>query len=352
MKTPIGKLFNYSLVLSVAVTVFFFIMISLHELDIMHGFYRALVGGLVLLVTSLISIGLTKVFERKRGIEYVTRSTSRFAMGCLSTAMVIYLYQYGHIQIGKTDLFPPSYEVLYNLDDWQFHIVVLLSSVMVYSLVHLLHNSVLIQHLRTETELEVARLCSINAETTNQLLRQQIHPHFLFNALNVLKSLIKKDPLTAEKYLLCLSDFLRSSFTKNKKGAVSVRDEIKLCRDYLEMQKMRFGDALEYRFEIPKAYQDGVLPVFSLQPLAENAIKHNELTEDNPLFIRIVGENGCIKVENNLQRKKTVEDSTGNGLSNLSERYKRLLGESLSITDDGVTFIVSLKIRRDENSHH
>src|SRR5690554_5962416 len=211
---------------------------------------------------------------------------------------------------------------------------------MVYALVHLLHNFILLNHLKTQTELELSYLRSANAETTNQLLRQQVQPHFLFNALNVLKSLIKQNPKTAEAYLLRLSDFLRMSFSQNKKGVATVREEVKLCFDYLEMQKMRFGEALEYTFDVPDHYLDGILPFFSLQPLAENAIKHNELTDENPLYIRINVKDGVIKVENNLQRRSSVEDSTGNGLSNLSERYRLLSGEQIHIQDDGSLFSV------------
>src|SRR5690606_12803878 len=120
--------------------------------------------------------------------------------------------------------------------------------------------------------------------------------------------------------------------------------EIKLCRDYLEMQKMRFGEALEYTFNVPEECMSGTLPFFSLQPLAENALKHNQLTEENPLHIRITSQDGFIKVENNLQRMSSVESSTGNGLSNLSERYRLLSGNSIHIQDDGAVFSVALKI--------
>src|SRR5690606_29967537 len=155
---------------------------------------------------------------------------------------------------------------------------------------------------------------------------------------------IKQNPKTAEAYLLRLSDFLRMSFSQNEKGVATIREELKLCRDYLEMQKIRFGNALEYRFEVPESCLNGKLPFFSLQPLVENAIKHNELTEENPLHVVINVENGLIKVENNLQRKSSVEGSTGNGLSNLSERYRLLSGEQIHIQDDGINFSVAFKI--------
>lgn len=347
IRLPIRELIRYSVSLSVAITVFFFIMIYLQDLDLVLGIYRSAISGAVLFSTSLVSILLIVLFEKRELRGFTNRTNLRFVLGSLINTFLLLSYQYLRGLAEKYGLFPTE---LYDLREmqalhgWQLYLLVFISSLMVYSLVHLLHNFILLQHLRTQTEIEVSQLRSANAETTNQLLRQQVQPHFLFNALNVLKSLIKQNPKTAEAYLLRLSDFLRMSFSQNKKGVATVGEEVKLCLDYLEMQKIRFEDALEYTVDVPDNYLHGSLPFFSLQPLAENAIKHNELTEENPLYIHISVEDGTIKVENNLQRKSGVEDSTGKGLSNLSERYRLLTGEQIHIQDEGSVFSVAFKI--------
>ena len=347
IRLPIRELIRYSISLSVAITVFFFIMIYLQDLDLVSGLYRSVVSGAVLFSTSVVSIALIVLFEKRASTGSMERTRLRFVLGNLINTLLLLSYQFLRGLAEEFGLFPSElydFREMQALHGWQLYLVIFISSLMIYSLVHLLHNFILLQHLKTQTEIEVSQLRSANAETTNQLLRQQVQPHFLFNALNVLKSLIKQNPKTAETYLLRLSDFLRMSFSQNEKGVATVREEVKLCLDYLEMQKIRFGSALECSFEVPDNYLDGRLPFFSLQPLAENAIKHNELTDENPLSIRINVEDGLIKVENNLQRKSSVEGSTGNGLSNLSERYRLLSGDQIHIQDDGVNFSVAFKI--------
>lgn len=357
IRLPLRELIRYSFTLSVAINVFFFIMIYLQDLDLAMGIYRSLISGCMLLSVSAISIILIVVFEKKNFCTQEKNSaTIRFVIGCILTILLMLLVQFLRLTAEKHGYLPNDIyesETHYEWRGWQLYTVISAFSIMMYALVHLLHNFILLQHLKTQTELEVSQLRSINAETTNQLLRQQVQPHFLFNALNVLKSLIKKNPQTAETYLLRLSDFLRTSFTQNKKGVATLGEEVKLCRDYLEMQKMRFGDALNYTFDISENALSGILPFFSLQPLAENAIKHNELTDDNPLHIRIKERDGTITVQNNLQRKQSVDNSTGNGLTNLSERYNLLSGRHIKILDDGNFFSVVFKmIAKHENHNH
>jgi two-component system LytT family sensor kinase len=226
-------------------------------------------------------------------------------------------------------------------------------STVIYSIVHFFHRFIILAYATKQSEFEVIRLQTANAETTNQLLKQQIQPHFLFNALNTLKSLIKKQPETAENYLIQLSDFLRASISGHRTDTVSMREELKLCENYMEMQKIRFGDALIYEVGVPEDLLDHyIIPFFSLQPLLENAIKHNELTKKFPLIIQLFVEDGCIVVKNNLKVKKNVEASTGNGLSNLKERYRILFQEEILIEQNESEFIVRLKLISNENSHH
>lgn len=216
-----------------------------------------------------------------------------------------------------------------------------------------IQDYIIIYHFKNKADIEYSRLKQVQSEAANQLLRQQIHPHFLFNALTTLKSLNKIDPSAGEKYIVHLSDFLRASFSGSNDKLSPLKDEIKLCIDYLEMQKIRFGESLRYSINIDQdKLQNGFVPAFSIQPLLENAIKHNELTRLLPLVITVDNMNERIIVSNNLQPKPANESTTGSGLLNLSERYKLLSDEEIQIENDGKTFKVSLKILKNENRNY
>ncbi|HDR51837.1 MAG TPA: histidine kinase [Mariniphaga anaerophila] len=212
---------------------------------------------------------------------------------------------------------------------------------------------ILLKAKKTRIEIENAQLKQKNSEALYQQLKQQIHPHFLFNSLNTLKSLINKSPDIAEDYLIKLSDFLRTSVSAGNDNIVKLKEELKLCLDYLEMQKIRYGKALQFSVDIPeKIYQTGFVPVFSLQMLTENAIKHNALTNESPLQIQIKYVEGRITVINNLQPKLITETTTGSGLTNLAERYKILSGDEIIIRTTANQFSVSIKVLNNENSNY
>lgn len=229
----------------------------------------------------------------------------------------------------------------------------LYSSVPLDVLVLVMHRFVLLQYAKVLADAENAQLKIAHTEAANQLLRQQIHPHLLFNALNTLKSLYKKNTHAGEAYLVHLADFLRAAMADDNHRISLLADELKLCNDYLEMQKMRFGDALIFEVNIPdEITRKGFVPSFSLQPLLENAIKHNEITEESPLKISVDIEGERIVVANNLQLKQYKEISTGKGLANLTERYRIGSGDEVIIKDDNHVFSVSIKILSHADSDH
>lgn len=200
---------------------------------------------------------------------------------------------------------------------------------------------------KQKVEMENARLKQFNLEAKNNQLKMQLHPHFLFNSLNTLRLLLKKDAAKAEDYLLKLSDILRFSTTSAMLDVVSVEDELKLCLNYLDMQKVRFGEMLHFKVVNPQVYNvKGNLPVYSLQLLAENAIKHNAFTNESPLEISIDYNNltEVITVKNKIQPKKLKEVTTKIGLHNLQERYALLSNESITIVNHGDFFSVGIKI--------
>lgn len=226
-------------------------------------------------------------------------------------------------------------------------------SLLINTLLLFLQSYMLMYDQKTKVDLENSKLKAANSDASNQLLRQQIHPHFLFNSLNTLKSLYKVDICSGEKYLIHLSAFLRAAVSKNATKVIPLKEELKLCEDYIEMQKIRFGDTFTFSVLISdKALNNGYVPSFSIQPLVENAIKHNEQTEESPLNIQIKQLGDRIIVINNLKSKRTAEISTGSGLTNLAERYRLLSNDDIIIDQKEKTFSVSIKILDHENSNN
>lgn len=230
---------------------------------------------------------------------------------------------------------------------------VLVQGVINNSLVVIVQNIIILRYEKTRTDIENFKLRAANFESANQLLKQQIHPHFLFNALSMLKSLYKEDVHAGEVYLSHLVNFLRASLMEPQSRFSRLQDEIRLCNDYLEMQKIRFENALICTIDIPEnVLQRGFVPPFSIQSLIENAIKHNEVTESSPLMIKVAYSGGRIIVENNLQARTHIDGSSGKGLINLMERYKILSAEEVIIRQDNKTFSVSIKVLGNEVSDH
>lgn len=309
---------------------------------------RSISIGVFALLVFLINANVIIYYKTKQLADPDFKNVEKkiFLTGYLAT-ILIFIFQhlviYLLLELGVPMHLPKLME---ESEGWKILLLMAYLSLIQYTFIYLIQNFTLSQYEKNMIEVQLLKLKSSNAETTNQLLKQQIQPHFLFNALNTLKSLIKKDSNVAEDYLINLSDFLRASFTDHNNGLNSLTMELEICSNYMEMQKMRFGQAIHYTVsdKVLKQADNGQLPVFSLQPLIENALKHNIATINDPLYIHIDREAEKIIVRNNLQLKNTIEHSTGNGLSNLKERYRLLSGEDIDIINDGANFIVILKL--------
>ena len=200
-----------------------------------------------------------------------------------------------------------------------------------------------------KAELEIRELLA-----QQKHLKQQIHPHFLFNALGTLQSLITKDPATAVVYSEKLSKYLRTSLMLAQNDLISVDGEINFLEDYLFLQKMRFSSHIHYQFNIPSQIRErGKLPVFALQILFENAIKHNSFSKSEPLTIHVNCESGgYLSITNNRIALYAKRDSAGLGLSNLKERFKFFTSKLPVVEETDAYFKVTLKILDLESSNH
>ncbi len=197
--------------------------------------------------------------------------------------------------------------------------------------------------------LEAEHLKQANLQSQLETLKNQVNPHFLFNSLNTLTALIPEDPDLAVQFVQKLAKVYRYILEIREVKTVSLADELSALRAYTFLLQIRFGHNLAVQLDLPPdRLADRVVPL-SLQMLVENAVKHNVISSQRPLSIRVFMENDRIIVCNNLQRKGHTDpdsagDSTGLGLQNIRNRYQLLAGQRVDVIVTTQQFAVSLPV--------
>ncbi|WAC03210.1 histidine kinase [Lacinutrix neustonica] len=198
------------------------------------------------------------------------------------------------------------------------------------------------QKHKQENKVKEQKVIAGTASAKFDALKNQLDPHFLFNSLNVLTSLIEENPDSAQKFTTSLSKVYRYVLEQKNKDLVTADEELQFAKTYMSLLKMRFEDSIV--FDIPEKAQNPeakVVPL-ALQLLLENAVKHNIVTSGKPLHIKIYENEGHLVVENNLQTKQVVKKSSGVGLNNIRQRYQLLTNKQVSITEDKTHFRVAI----------
>ena len=201
--------------------------------------------------------------------------------------------------------------------------------------------------LRTR-QVEQERAYKLLAEARLSSLESRIHPHFLFNTLNSIASLIPTDPTRAEDTVGKLASLLRFSLRENQTGLVPLSQELKIVRDYLEIERTRFGPRLRYTIDAPPALDSAHVPPLALQSLVENSIKHvvSQRAEGAAIHVTVSSEDGRVRLQ-------VIDDGPGfslqsitpeHGLGNLVSRLELLFGErgQLSVAREGNATVVTL----------
>ena len=177
-----------------------------------------------------------------------------------------------------------------------------------------------------------------------ETLRQQLNPHFLFNSLTSLNSLITIDPKSAATFLDSLSKTYRYILKSSERDTVPLSEELKFGESFVKLQKTRFGEGLQVQFRVNEDDLHRKIVPVTLQNLIENAIKHNIIDEESPLLVEVFTENGYFVVRNNLQKKNIVETSNQRGLANLASFYKYLSDQEIVVEDDGQHFTIKIPL--------
>jgi len=294
------------------------------DITILRIFFNFLVAFLLY----LLYFGLLKHkrFSRKGYKMYST------LMVLVCTAIISYICSVIQIRLDNSSLHPEHAIAGGMFRDYFIAIVVILSSQLLY-----------ISDKQQKMALENERLQAEYMKTRFMALKNQVDPHFLFNSLNTLSSLIKTDADKAGEYVQQLSYVFR--YTLQNKEVITLEEELKFTMAYCHLMQIRYGDNLQFVQKIDEKYEPYSIVPLSLQTLVENAIKHNVVSNRQPLTITFsTSGNATITVSNPIQPKKDVESGESIGLSSLTERYRLLWNKEIVIRNTEGIFAVEIPL--------
>lgn len=184
---------------------------------------------------------------------------------------------------------------------------------------------------------ENQQLKTENLKNQYETLKNQLNPHMLFNSLNTLYALVRENPDKAQDYISQLSKVMRYTLKQDsdiERSTISLQEELNFINSYIYLLKMRFEDNISFVFDIDNSLLMKKIPRMAIQLLVENAVKHNEISNRNPLHITIrTIDDETLEVANNLQPRRGATTSTGIGLNNLRKRYQLLFNKDIEIQE-------------------
>lgn len=201
--------------------------------------------------------------------------------------------------------------------------------------------------LSKERELDTKIVDQLDKELSQaelQVLTNELDPHFIFNSLNTLNYLIMNEPQQAYLFNNRLAQVYKYFLLNKNKELISLREELDFIESYFYLLQIRHDNKLQLHTQVEEKNAVVKLPPCSIQILVENAIKHNEFSEDNPLLIKVSMNDHYLQVSNNIKPKLYAVNSTGIGLKNLSSRYKLLFRKDITIATTRENFIVKLPL--------
>lgn len=185
-----------------------------------------------------------------------------------------------------------------------------------------------------------------NLESRYTALSNQINPHFFFNSLNGISSLVrKKDDKVTICYIDHLSDIFRYILQSENRGLVTVENELEFAKSFCEVMQVRYAGKLDVTFDVPEEYMKRKIPVLALLPLIENITVHNRIDKDHKMTISIyINKNDELVVSNPIYPKQVNGETHGIGLKNLENRIKLLTDKELKVTKDDNKFVVAIPL--------
>lgn len=301
----------------------------LHELG-----YYALYG------VTLTAINATFFDYLNNRVVWKKHAKYRLLLGALGGISLTMMGIFGLRIVTKVLIEGSPFNEFLEKERFKYYIISLLITIVISLIFHLFYFYKKVQENKLKEQKVIAGTASAQFES----LKNQIDPHFLFNSLNVLSSLIEENPDNAQKFTTSLSKIYRYVLEQKDKELVSVEEELHFAKTYMNLLKMRFENSISY--EVPTDFinpEAKVVPL-SLQLLLENTIKHNVVSENKPLKIKIYIEDHYLIVENNLQKKEVLQERKGVGLQNIVKRYGLLSERKVLVEETNDFFRIKIPI--------
>ena len=279
------------------------------------------------------------IAKRFPWVENPSRTFIIALIGTFVTTTVVWLliiYMWIIAMTGNLPSFATWYRNL-NGTSWTFSLII---TIMVSAILH--GKNFLLGW--KQTILEAEKLKKEQAIAQYETLKSQVNPHFLFNSLNVLTTLVHKDADVAEQFINQLSKVYRYILESRAQEIIGLDEEMRNLEAYVFLMKIRFGGNLQFDNQLNNNVLGKKVAPLTLQMLVENALKHNEVSKLYPLSISVFLDGDFIVVKNNLQLKTNQNDSTGIGLSNIKARYSFLSQQPVSISETDGFFIVKIPL--------
>lgn len=327
---------------------FFFFYLQYSETGAILAFSKNISGIVLSMViggaTGFAATSVNKLLDRI--LPWHTGFTGRFLLGYVAQVLCI-AFVAGGLSLLLIKFFKPSifWKGLSTTDadlTWKFFILIVVT-VFIYNVLY----TILFSYRQyAVTQIETVQNERKQLELQFEALKSQLSPHYLFNSLNTISSLIYNDPQTAEQFIRRLALTYQYILSTRHKKYVSLSEELDFVQSYYYLLRIRFQQALTLEVNLPKSIMTSPIPPLTLQLLVENAVKHNTITPEKPLLIYISAvDNTQLKVTNTKNESVQSSASFRIGIENIRKRYEFFTAKKIEVRDDE-KFIVSLPVLR------
>jgi hypothetical protein len=308
-----------------------------------QGTLAGMLSGIVInvAVISLI-VGIVYVVRRagEKGVQRLGLARPVYAAELVLVLVATYWVRKGlyYALIVLTNPPDPGWQ-----GSWLFRYFIGLS-LMASAFIYLFHLALHFQGAAQQKRIESEKMQTEFAQVRLQALHSQVNPHFLFNSLSVLSSLVHLDAELSEKFIVQLSVAYRYILEQKDDESVVLASELAFLEAYFFLLQIRFDNKIRLRREISPQQLNARLPPLTLQLLVENAVKHNKMSQAEPLTIRLYDSGEKLVIENNVNRRAQPEKSTGIGLENIRKRYAFFTGQPVEVSATEGYFTVTIPL--------